>query len=544
MPELNGANMFGRKNKNKAVDQKDGATDSNYTKSRTRTFIMLGLGLGMLLASLDQTIVGTAMPKIVAELGGMSLFSWLVTAFMLAETITIPIAGKMSDRIGRKPVFLAGMLVFLAGSILAGLSTSMEFLILTRFIQGLGGGAMMPVSMAAVADLYAPEERGKIQGLLGAIFAISSIIGPFIGGFIVDHMDWRWVFYVNIPVGIAAIAVTSLRFPKFINDNPQPVDYLGMVTLMACLAPALLVVTWGGSTYAWDSVEIIGMSVIAVVSLIAFILVERKAKDPLLPLGLFKEPIFTLGSASLVIIAFGMFGVITFLPLFLQAVIGMSATNSGESLIPLMLGSMLTTVPSGFLLKRTGYKPWLIAGPPIAALGLFLLSTLHAGSSQVEAMAYLVIVGAGMGCVMSNVIVAAQNVMPKKDMGVVSSSMSLFRSIGGTVGVTILGTIVNHRMVDELNRNLSAEAIAALPTTDVSQLGNLLMSPGAAAIPEPILEIIRMALSDSITYMFFIGAIITILALVTSVFIRSVPLKSVEEYHEITPPKGDDAVGE
>ncbi|WP_019176835.1 MDR family MFS transporter [Methanomassiliicoccus luminyensis] len=536
--------MFGRKNKNKAVDQKDGATDSNYTKSRTRTFIMLGLGLGMLLASLDQTIVGTAMPKIVAELGGMSLFSWLVTAFMLAETITIPIAGKMSDRIGRKPVFLAGMLVFLAGSILAGLSTSMEFLILTRFIQGLGGGAMMPVSMAAVADLYAPEERGKIQGLLGAIFAISSIIGPFIGGFIVDHMDWRWVFYVNIPVGIAAIAVTSLRFPKFINDNPQPVDYLGMVTLMACLAPALLVVTWGGSTYAWDSVEIIGMSVIAVVSLIAFILVERKAKDPLLPLGLFKEPIFTLGSASLVIIAFGMFGVITFLPLFLQAVIGMSATNSGESLIPLMLGSMLTTVPSGFLLKRTGYKPWLIAGPPIAALGLFLLSTLHAGSSQVEAMAYLVIVGAGMGCVMSNVIVAAQNVMPKKDMGVVSSSMSLFRSIGGTVGVTILGTIVNHRMVDELNRNLSAEAIAALPTTDVSQLGNLLMSPGAAAIPEPILEIIRMALSDSITYMFFIGAIITILALVTSVFIRSVPLKSVEEYHEITPPKGDDAVGE
>lgn len=536
--------MFKKKENAKGPAEAGVPDDGKRVKNRSRSFIMLGLALGLLLASLDQTIVSTAMPTILGDLGGWDLYSWLFTAYMLAETITIPIAGKLSDRFGRKPVFLAGMLLFMASSVLAGMASSMEFLVFTRLIQGFGGGAMMPVSMAAVADLYAPEERGKIQGLLGAVFALSSIIGPFIGGFIVDHMSWHWVFYVNIPVGIAAIAVTSLKFPKFTSDDPQPIDYPGMVTLTACLAPALLVMTWGGSTYAWDSVEIVGMSVLSVIALVAFIMIERRAKDPLLPLGLFKEPIFTLGSAGLLIVCLGLFGVIAFLPLFLQAVIGMSATNSGETLIPLMLGSLLTTIPSGFLLKRTGYKPWLIAGPPLAALGLYLLSTLHAGSSQTEAMAYLVIVGAGLGCVMSNYIVAAQNVMAKKDMGVVTSSMSLFRSIGGTIGVTVLGTVVNTRMVEELNRNLPAGAIATLPTTDVTEVGNLLLSSQAAVVPEPILELIRLSLSNSITYMFLIGAIITVFALVASVFIRSVPLKSVEEYHEIAPPKGDDAVGE
>ncbi|HEY3420655.1 MAG TPA: MDR family MFS transporter [Methanomassiliicoccales archaeon] len=522
--------MFGRPKKEKK--EAGPLTAEKKSEHRTRNFIMIGLSLGMLVSSLDQTVVGTSLPKIVGDLGGMNMFAWLFTAYMLGEVLAIPVAGKMSDRYGRKPVFLAGMGLFLAGSVLAGMSNSMEMLIACRAIQGVGGGVIMPVAMATVADLYAPTERGKIQGMMGGIFAISSVIGPFLGGFIVDNLDWRWVFYVNLPVGILALAVTSMKFPNQESDTSKRIDYTGMVTLASCLTPALLVMTWGGSTYSWGSVEIIGMTVLSVLSLVAFVLNERRAEDPILPLHLFREPIFTLGSLGLMIISMGLFGVIAFLPMFLQAVIGMSATSSGETLIPLMIGVMITILTSGFLLKRTGYKVWLLIGPPMSAFGLYMLSTLHAGSSQTDAIIYLVIVGMGLGAVMSNYMVAAQNVVSKKEMGVVTSSMTLFRSIGGTIGVTVLGAIVNQRMVEELGRNLPAGAVSSLPTTDVNSIGGLLMSPAAATIPGPIMESIRLSLSNSITYMFLMGAIIVMFALVTSVLIKGVPLKSAEEYHE------------
>ncbi len=530
--KLYGVRMFGNKKSNKQNAVAKQPETDEYKKSWSRIFIMIGLALGMLLSSLDQTVVGTSLPTIVGELGGMSLFAWLFTGYMLAEVLSIPVAGKMSDRYGRKPVFLAGMGLFIGGSILAGMSNSMEMLIVCRFIQGLGGGAIMPVSMATVADLYAPTERGKIQGMLGAIFAIAMVVGPFLGGFIIDNADWRWVFYVNIPVGILAIVVTSLKFPKMLSDKSKRIDFPGMVTLASTLVPALLVMTWGGSTYAWDSVEIIGLTVLSIISLVAFVLIERRAADPILPLHLFKEPIFTLGSMGLLIFSIGLFGVIAFLPLFLQAVIGMSATSSGETLIPLMVGVMITMLASGFLLKRTGYKIWLIIGPPISAFGLFMLSTLHAGSPQSDAIIYLIVTGMGLGAVMSNYIVAAQNVVSKKEMGVTTSSMTLFRAIGGTIGVTVLGAIVNSRMVAELGRNLPAGAMSTLPTTDVNSIGGLLMSPLASSIPSPVLEAIRLSLSNSITYMFLIGAGIVVIGLATSVLIRNVPLKTADEYHE------------
>jgi EmrB/QacA subfamily drug resistance transporter len=522
--------LFGKQKKEKEVAKP--LTPEERGKHRTRNFIMIGLALGMLVSSLDQTVVGTSLPKIVGDLGGMNLFAWLFTAYMLGEVLAIPVAGKMSDRYGRKPVFLAGMGLFLGGSILAGMSNSMEMLIACRAIQGIGGGAIMPVAMATVADLYAPTERGKIQGMLGGVFAIASVIGPFLGGFIVDNLDWRWVFYVNLPVGLLAIAVTSMKFPNQESDTSKRIDYTGMVTLASTLTPALLVMTWGGSTYAWGSAEIIGLSLLSVVSLFAFIMNERKVEDPILPLRLFKEPIFTLGSVGLLIMSMGLFGVIAFLPMFLQAVIGMSATSSGETLIPLMIGVMITILASGFLLKRTGYKVWLIIGPPLSAFGLFMLSTLHAGSSQTDAVIYLIIVGMGLGAVMSNYMVAAQNVMNKKEMGVVTSSMTLFRSIGGTIGVTILGAIVNQRMVAELGNNLPANAMSSLPTTDVNSIGGLLMSPAASTIPGPILDSIRLSLSNSITFMFLIAAIIVMTALVTSMLIKDVPLKTADQYHE------------
>ena len=522
------------KKREKKEDPVADMTRSQYRERmrKSRGFIMLGLALGMLLASLDQTVVGTSLPRIVAEIGGWSLFAWLFTAYMLAETVTIPIAGKMSDRFGRKPVFLVGMGLFMGGSMLAGMSNSMDMLIACRFIQGLGGGALIPVAMATVADLYAPTERGKVQGMLGGVFALASIIGPFLGGYIVDNLDWRWVFYVNIPVGILAVAVTSMKFPKLVSDETKRIDFPGMVALSSTLASALLVMTWGGSTYSWQSAEIIGLTLLSIISLIAFIMIERSAEDPILPFHLFHEPIFTLGSAGLLIISMGMFGVLAFLPTFLQAIVGMSATGSGETLIPLMLGVMVTVLASGFLVKRTGYKVWLLLGPPLAAAGLYQLSTLHSGSSQMDAIIYLVITGMGLGAVMSNFIVAAQNVMPRKEMGVVTSSMSLFRSIGGTIGVTVLGAILNGQMTTELGRNLPAGAIATLPVTDANSVGQLLLSGASAGIPAPILDGIRLSLSNSITYVFLIGAAITLVAVVASALIRNVPLKSASQYHE------------
>ena len=541
--------MFTIRRKKNEWKSRKASNEKGPEGTPSRGFIMLGLTLGMLLASLDQTVVGTSLPRIVAVLGGMELFSWLFTAYMLAQTITIPIAGKMSDRVGRKPIFLAGMVLFMAGSLIAGFSTSMEMLIACRFIQGLGGGALIPVAMATVADLYAPQDRGKIQGMLGAVFALSTVIGPFIGGFIVDNWDWDWVFWINLPVGIFAVIVASFKFPDLERRETAPVDILGIITLVGALAPGLLALTWGGTIYPWTSPVILGMIAFSAIMLAAFIIVERSAADPLLPFGLFRESIFTLGSAGLFIMAVGMFGVIGFLPLFLQAVMGMSATNSGMLTIPLMLGSMATSISSGFLLKRTGYKPWLVIGPPVMAAGMFLLSTLHAGSDPLEAVIYQVVVGLGMGAVMSNYIVATQNVMPRSEMGVATSAMSLFRSIGGTVGVTMFGALLNRRMAAEIGMNLPAGAAELLPTTNANELGNILLDPELAAIiPAFIQEAIRLSLENSITYLFLIGAMIVAFSFITSVLIRKVPLKSAEEYYskgheELMDISGDDAKG-
>jgi EmrB/QacA subfamily drug resistance transporter len=483
---------------------------------------MGGLALGMLLASLDQTVVGTSLPKIVADLGGLDRFSWLFSAYMLAATIMIPLAGKMSDRYGRKPIFLFGMLCFLGGSMASGLAQNMDELIVFRFIQGFGGGAMLPVAMATVADLYAPAERGKIQGALGAVFGASSIIGPFLGGFIVDNFNWRWVFYVNLPVGFAAIIVTAIRFPSITRTDSKPIDYAGIAAISTSISSGLLITFWGGTTYPWASIEIIGMAAISVSTMVAFVYIETRAVDPIVPLSLFKIPVFTVGCAALLLMAIGLFGVIAFLPLFLQAVIGISATYSGEVLVPLMLTSLVGSMTSGVLLKRTGYKIWLVAGPAIAAAGLFGLSTLHGGSSSTDTVLYLLVTGLGLGFTMANYIVAAQNVVDRKMMGAATSTMTLFRA---------LGVVLNRQRAVEIADQFPPDSPYQLPTTDVNSLGNLLLGPGADALPEPVVEGIRTALGNSITYLFLISAFVIVGAWVVTLFIKSVPLKSTEEYH-------------
>jgi EmrB/QacA subfamily drug resistance transporter len=444
----------------------------------------------------------------------------------------------MSDRFGRKPIFMIGMAVFLGGSILAGFSNSMDMLIICRFIQGIGSGALMPVAMATVADLYAPTERAKIQGLLGAVFAVATIIGPLLGGFIVDNTTWRWVFYVNVPVGAAAIAVTSLKFPNQIKSVFRRIDFPGIVCLSASLAAILLVITWGGVTYAWGSIEIIGLSTLAVASLAVFLFIERKAEDPVIPLRLFKISIFSLCCIGLMIMGLGMFGVVSYLPTFLQTVVGMSATNSGTTLIPLMVGLMATSIAGGFIMKRTGYKILMIVGPIVSALGMFLLATLSSGSSQINAIAYLIVIGAGMGLVMSNYTVAAQNMMRKSDIGVATSTLTLFRGLGATIGVSLLGAIVNNRMIAELSQNMPVGAASLLPTTDATNLGQLLLTPHST-IPAPIIDAIRLSLGNSLTYMFSIGAVIVLVGVVVGLAIKDVRLKSAEEYHEKSSSNGD-----
>lgn len=544
--------MF-RSKKAAAGEVPSGSENVSGEKNRSRKFIMIGLALGMLLASLDQTVVSTGMTTIVADLGGFHLMAWLFTAYMVAETVTIPIAGKLSDRFGRKPVFLAGMGLFMAASILAGLSPNMEFLVFTRFIQGLGGGALMPVAMATVADLYAPQDRGKIQGALGAVFAVSSIVGPLLGGFMVEHFDWRWMFYVNLPVGILAVAVASYKFPVIDLGRNTPIDFPGMAALVTTLVPALLVMTWGGSTYAWTGPEIIGLTALSVVALVAFVLIEKRAQDPILPLHLFRDSIFTLGSAGLLVMSLGLFGIAAFLPTFLQLVIGISPTNSGLTMVPFMLGLMATSIVSGILLKRTGYKVWLVAGPVVAALGMFMMAGLHVGSSQVDAIITMVIVGAGLGMVMSNAIVAAQNVASKKDMGVVTSSMSLFRSIGGTLGVTVLGTIVTTRLPQEMAKNVSPQnwtilqqIEAMLGSTDITTIMMAHMQELAKGhpgiLPADLFYSLQVSLSNSITAMVFVGAIVVLVSVVLMALIKSVPLKSREEYYEEGPAKAEVAV--
>ena len=499
---------------------------------KVRTPIMIGLILGMLLACIDGTVVGTSIPTILEDLGGSDLYTWLITGYLLAETITTPIAGKMSDIYGRKPVFLLGMILFLGGSIFAGFSQSMEWLIVGRAVQGLGGGMLIPVAMAVVADLYSPQERGKMQGILGAIFAIASAIGPFVGGVIVDNASWHWVFFVNIPIGILAIAFTLIKFPKAEADPNAKIDYLGMGSLSAFLALLIMVVTFGGGTYAWDSFEIIGMSIAAIIFLGLFIYIETKVEEPLVPLHLFRNRTFTAGSIGLLIMALGLFGILSYIAIYLQEYVGLSATNSGATLIPLTIGMSITSIGSGFLLKKTGYMPWLIIGPPIAAAGLYMISTLGMGSPQWEASLYLIIAGIGMGCVMSNFIVAAQNITPKRDMGVMTSTMSLFRSIGGTVGAAIIGTLINNRIVIELQQNLPSDVFAVAPhTTGILDKINDL----AGAFPQyPKLPVdIIYSYGQTLSYANLICSVIVLCTLIACLLVKRVPLKTDEEYEQL-----------
>jgi EmrB/QacA subfamily drug resistance transporter len=415
--------------------------------------ILGALLMGMALAALDQTIVATALPTIVGELGGLSRLSWVITAYMLASTISTPIYGKLGDRFGRKSIFQAAIAIFLLGSVLSGAAQSMLQLIAFRAVQGLGAGGLMVTAQAIIADIVSPRERGRYQGYMGAVFAASSVVGPLIGGFFTDHLSWRWVFYLNVPLGVGALFVTAAALPS---APPRegvrpPTDYLGIALLSTAVGCLVLLTTWGGSIYLWSSPTILALGATCVVLLIAFALVERRAADPLIPPALFRDPAFNLASAVSFIIGLSMFGVISFLPVFMQVVARASATGSGLSLLPLMLGLLSASILSGRRISRTGhYKRYPVVGTALATVGMLLLSTMNEDTPRALSSVYIGLCGIGLGLTMQVMVISMQNTVERRHLGVATSSVTFFRSVGGSCGVALFGAIFNGRLAVEL----------------------------------------------------------------------------------------------
>src|SRR5512133_2165400 len=413
--------------------------------------IFSGLMLALLLAALDQTIVSTALPTIVRELGGAAHLSWVVTAYMLASTVTTPMWGKLGDLVGRKTLFLLAIVIFLVGSVLCGTSQNMVELILYRAIQGLGGGGLMVLSQAIIGDVVSPRERGKYQGAFGAVFGVSSVAGPLLGGFFVDNFSWRWVFYVNVPIGIVALIVVAVVLPKTKVAGRPIIDYAGIGLLAGAATCVVLVTSFAGSLWAWDSGQVVAAILGFIILVVRVIMVEQRVPEPVMPLRLFRNKVFATSSGIGFVVGFAMFGAITFLPLYMQRVQGVSATESGLRLIPMMAGLLLTSLASGQIISRTGrYKLFPILGCGCFTVGLFLLSRMNEHTGVIESSLYMFVLGVGLGMVMQVLVLAVQNAVEYRDLGTATSAATFFRTIGSCIGVAVFGTVFTTQLTKHL----------------------------------------------------------------------------------------------
>ncbi|HEX5416213.1 MAG TPA: MDR family MFS transporter, partial [Chloroflexota bacterium] len=442
---------------------------------RQLLIIMAGIMLGLLLSALDQTVVGPAMFKIVKDLKGLEQYAWVTTGYLLTSTITVPLAGKLGDLHGRKWYFVAGMVVFMLGSALSGLANGtapfllfgasvsgltvgMAQLIAFRALQGIGGGLLSANAFTIVGDLVPPAERGRWQGLFGAVFGLASVIGPTIGGYITDNIGWQWVFYVNIPVGLVALAVVVFWFPHLapIPRERAEIDWWGALTLAGATVPLLLALSLGGTAgFAWGSPKTLGLFAISALLVVAFIVVETRAAEPLIAPWLFKNRTFSLSIVTVLLGGFGMFGALINIPIFIQGVQGDSATSSGNALTPMMLTMIVVSIVSGLIVSRTGrYRVLAVVGQAVLAIGMFLLSTIGVDTPRWQMIVYMMLMGVGLGVAMPLYTLIVQNAFPVRELGVVTSATTFFRSIGGTIGIAILGTVVNNRFAGEYAANL------------------------------------------------------------------------------------------
>jgi EmrB/QacA subfamily drug resistance transporter len=522
------------------------ATPAGYHELPRKRLIMTmaGLMLTLLLSALDQTIVGTAMPRIIAELQGFDHYAWVTTAYLLSSTAVVPIVGKLSDIYGRKLFLVGGTAFFVFASALCGLAQDMTQLIVFRGLQGIGGGILMAMVFTTVSSIFPPAQRGKVQGLFTSVFGFSSIVGPLLGGYLTDALNWRWVFYVNLPLGLIALAVLWLGFPNIRpNRTDRPIDVLGAITLVLGVVPLLLALSWGGGDYAWTSPLILGLLGFAALMIAAFLWVESRAQEPIIPLGLFKNRIIAISTLAMLCVTMGMFGTILFVPLFIQGVIGTSATESGTVMMPMMMTIILGSLIGGQIISRTGrYKMVALVGLSIAAFGMFLLSRMGPDATYWTVVWNMMIVGAGLGPTMPVFTIAAQNSVSYAQLGVVTSVVQFARSIGSTLGAALFGSLLINRFSSALHESLPSTAAAVIPADVLDSINNpqLLLNPDAAgglqaslaaAGPQAaqaydaLVLAIRTGLAVSLHETFMLGAVVVAIGAVLVIFLRELPLR-------------------
>ncbi|MFF4650931.1 MDR family MFS transporter [Streptomyces sp. NPDC001380] len=491
--------------------------------------VMVGLMLGMFLAALDQSIVGTAMPKIVSQFNGLDHMSWTVTAYLLTSTASVPLYGKISDQIGRRPVYLFAIVIFLVGSALAGMSQNMGQLIGFRAVQGLGGGGLMSLSLAIIGDVIPPRDRGRYQGLFGAVFAVSSVAGPLLGGFFTDHLSWRWIFYINLPVGIVAlfVAATVLKIDQ--RKQKHAIDWTGSALLVGGVTALLLVTSWSGTANGWTSATTLLLGAAGVVALVLFALVERRAAEPVMPPHLFRNHTFSLTSGIGFVVGLAMFGAIIYLPIYLQVVRGDSPTGSGLRMIPMMVGILGASIISGRVISKTGkYKAWPLVGTVVTVVGLALLSRLRLDTSMWLLGAFMVLMGIGLGCVMQVLVLAVQNSVEMKDMGAATAGSMFFRSIGGAFGTAVFGTVLTSRLNHHIAEGMAAAGIRTQGGGLASGGQEKLTSGGRAAIeqlPAQVQDVVLNGFVKALDDLFLVGIPFVAVAFVLSLFVREVPLR-------------------
>lgn len=498
------------------------STPAAVLTHRQIVILMLTLGTGMLLAALDQTIVATALPTIVGDLGGLNHLSWVVSAYLLTSTVSAPLYGKISDQLGRKSVFQFAVVVFLLGSLLSGLAQNMNELIITRALQGLGAGGIMSIALAIVGEVVAPRQRGRYMGYFGAVFALSSVTGPLLGGFFVDHATWRWVFFINLPLGLVALVVTQIVLRVNFTRHSHHTDFLGAGLLVSSMSALLLVAVWGGTQYPWTSPVIYTLGVFGVLLTGVFVFVESRATEPILPLRLFTQKIFNVASSLSFLVGFVMFGAIVFLPVYFQLVKGVSATQSGLEILPLVAGMLTTSILSGRLVsKHNRYRIFPILGTLVMTVGLMLLTQLATTTSYLVMAGYLVVLGAGMGLIMQILVLAVQNASAPADLGTVTSSSTFFRSMGAAFGTGIFGAILASR--------LSAYFRSHAPSTHLSGAIGALSPSRVRALPSPARHLVVNGFMHALHEVFLSALPLAALAILLALILPEIPLRDHPE---------------